>query len=422
MKVSALFADTGTGKTKIAIDLTMSRYEAGQIKKVLVFSPVSTKKNFRNEINKWCSNDSLIWKIVGHESMSSSDKTYMETLEWVDNETQIIVDESHLCKTPTARRSKRILNCCQKTSYKMIMTGTPTENVRDMYMQYALLSSLITDCRNWLQFEERFLIMGGYSGDEVIGYKNLDYLMGLIDPYTFQIRKEDCLRLPAKKSTLLICDLNYRQKELYEITKEKLLKEIEYEFITSTTLFRYLTILQQICCGFYRNHKTKEVEDIGSQKFELLNNTGYSDGQTIFFCKYLHEVESLIKFLGPEDFVTFTGQNPKERDRQKDQFTSGEKQYFVATMSSGGTGLNGLQGCQRIVFFSNSFRWTERKQCIGRIDRQGQTKEMQIFDTITESGIDHKIRQNLARKGNLADEIRKLLLDKTNLKKYVKDL
>jgi hypothetical protein len=149
MKVSALYADTGTMKSKIAIDLVQSRYEAGQIKKALVFLPVSTKKNFRNQITLWCSNPGIEWKLIGIESMSSSNRTVFEALNFADSETQVIIDESHMVKTPTAKRSKRIKMVCDKSSYKVVMTGTPvTENVHNLYMQYAMLSDLIIGVRN----------------------------------------------------------------------------------------------------------------------------------------------------------------------------------------------------------------------------------------------------------------------------------
>ncbi|MDP2060664.1 MAG: SNF2-related protein, partial [Flavobacteriaceae bacterium] len=199
MKVSALFADVGAMKSKIAIDLVISRYEAGQIKKVLVFLPVSTKKNFRDQIALWCSYPEIEWKLIGHESMGSSNKAVFEAIDYADSETQIIIDESHMIKGPLAKRSKRILMVCDQTSYKIVMTGTPvTDNVHNLYMQYAMLSYLIIGVRNWLKFEEKYLIMGGRNGDEIIGYKNIDHLMGLLEPYTYQISIEDHINLPAK--------------------------------------------------------------------------------------------------------------------------------------------------------------------------------------------------------------------------------
>lgn len=422
MKVSALFADTGTMKTKMSLDLAESRYRAGQIRKVLVCCPVSIKKNFQDEITKWHPNAQWECLIVGHESLSQSDRTYLHTLRWIDSETMVIVDESHFCKNPTAKRSKRILSLCEKTSFKVIMTGTPTENIRDIYMQFALLSPLITGCRSWIQFEEKYLIMGGYDGTEVIGYKNIDHLMGLIEPYTYQVKKEEVLDLPAKTEYALYCSLNADQRMRYEETRLSLMDEIEkWDEMPAHIIFRHLTIMQQICCGFFKL-PDGSYEDLGNPKLGKLEEVNYKEGQTVFFCKYIDEVQQLTQYLGADKCAVFTGQNRKERDHEKELFTSGTKQYFVSTMSTGGTGLNGLQHCSRLVFLSNSYKWRERKQCIGRIDRMGQENEMEIWDIQTETGMEHRISNNIKRKGNLAEEIRELLHDKTKLKQYVEGL
>ncbi len=422
MKVTALFADTGTGKTKVAVDLAVSRFEAGQIKKVQIFCPVSTKKNFRDEIEKWYKGSGLEWRITGLESMSSSDTEVLGALAFCDHETFIIIDESHNCKTPFAKRSKRIRACCEKASYKLLLTGTPAESVRDLYMQYCLLSELIIGEKNWLTFEEKYLVVD--ERGDVIAYKNVDHLMGLVEPYTYQIRKEDVLQLPDKRFKIISSYLNSTQSELYEQTKQELLERLEKfedEMVPATLIFQYFTYLQQISCGFIKD-PDGNISDLGNGKFYELHKTGYQDGQTIFFAKYLYEVDQLVGFLGRENCAIFTGTNPKERDAEKDMFTSGEKKYFVATMGAGGTGLNGLQHCNRVVFFSNTFKWIQRKQCIGRIDRQGQQKEMDIYDMRPECGIEYRILNNLARKGNLADEIKELLHDKTRLKKYLQEL
>lgn len=422
MKVSALFADTGTGKTKIAIDLAVSRFEAGQIKKVQIFCPVSTKRNFKNEIDKWCKCDGIEWRITGLETMSSSEIEVLRTLDYCDKDTMIIVDESHNCKTPFAKRSKRIKACCEKTSYKILLTGTPAESVKDMYMQYALLSDLIIGEKNWMDFEAKYLIVDD-RGD-IIGYKNVEHLMGLVEPYTYQIRKEDVLDLPDKKFVTVDCRLTRKQERIYEETKQELLDKLDkFEDCPApaTLIFLYFTKLQQISCGFLKD-ENGEIQNLGNGKFEELHRTNYAEGQTIFFTKYLYEIDLLINFLGRENCAVFTGENPAERDDEKDMFTRGERKYFVATMGSGGTGLNGLQHCNRIIFFSNSFKYIQRKQCIGRIDRQGQVNEMTIYDMRPNCGIEYRIQRNLARKGNLADEIKQMLHDKTQLKNYINEL
>lgn len=422
MKVSALFADTGTGKTKIAIDLCVSRYEAGQIRKVLVFGPVSTKRNFQKEIDKWCKDLPIEWRYVGSESMGSSDRVFLETLDWVDSETQIIVDESHMIKSPLAKRSKRIKSCTHKTSYKLVMTGTPvTENVHNLYMQYSILSDLIIGVSSWLKFEERYLIIGGRSGDEIIGYKNIDHLMGLIEPYTYQISAEDAIHLPSKEFHEHVCHLTREQEEFYSAEREALLEIIERDEVYATDIFQVFTRMQQIVSGYYLDRSGKK-HMLETTKLNMIEKIPLED-KTIFFCKYIFEVQQLIERLGKENCAVFTGENRKNRDNELDSFVSGNKRYFVATMQSGGTGLNGLQiASSRIVFVSNSFSYFQRKQSIGRIDRQGQTCKMHIHDLLTYSGIDDRIMKNLRRKGNLADEIKDLLKDKTKLKKYIQEL
>lgn len=423
MKVSALFADAGVGKSKPVINLCESRFEAGQINKVLVFCPVSTIQNFQEQIDLWCNCEDLQWKIVGIESMSASKILMFEAFNYVDSETQVIIDESHMVKSPFSKRAKRILYCASKTSFKVIMTGTPTEHLKDLYMQYAMLSDLIVECNNYYLFEKQFLILGGVYGDEVIGYKNMDYLMGLLEPYTFQIKMEDCLDIPAKSFSEIECQLTRRQQEYYDMQKESLIRLIARdEDVPLTTIFGYFTRMQQIACGFYKNSLTQEVEDLGTEKLRMLYQTSYQVGQTIFFCKYIYEVDLLVKFLGPERCAVFTGKNRKNRNQEKDQFQAGEKQYFVATMGTGGVGLNGLQGCNRVVFFSNSFRRIERKQSIARVERYGQTRRMYIWDVFTAAGIDSKIRKTVERKEDLATEIKELLHDRTRLKEYIEEL
>ncbi|MBP1637258.1 MAG: hypothetical protein H6Q18_47 [Bacteroidetes bacterium] len=421
MKVSALFGDVGTQKSKISIDLCVSRYEAGQIRKVLVFLPVTTKSNFQEQIDTWCNCSGLEWKLVGEESMGSSAKIFFETLRYVDSETQIIVDESHVVKNPIAKRSKRIKMVADKTSYKIVMTGTPvTENVHNLYMQYAILSDLIIGVGNWLKFEEKYLIVGGRSGTEVIGYKNLDHLMGLIEPYTYQI-DASVLKLPAKHQRELTCYLNEEQERRYLNEKENLLDLIQKENIRATDIFRIFTRMQQITSGYY-------VDDdgfnhlIGTEKLLLLKSVDLHK-KTVFFCKYLIEVDILVKELGAENCAIFTGKNRKERDKEKNAFVEGDKKYFVSTMQSGGTGLNGLQTVSNtVVFFSQSFSYFRMRQSIGRVDRPGQKEEMNILFFKTSAKIDDRIISCISRKRNLADEIKELINNKTKLKEYVQGL
>ena len=303
----------------------------------------------------------------------------------------------------------------------MVMTGTPvTENVHNIYMQYAVLSDAIIGVSNWLKFEEKYLIIGGRSGTEVIGYKNLDHLLSLIEPYTHQISK-DVLNLSPYRVNKHQCYMNDLQDALYEQEKSLLLDKIMQDDVHATDIFRTFIRMQQICSGFYVK-KNKEIMHIGTDKTELLEELDLSK-KTVFFCNFIFEVDLLIKILGKENCCEFTGRNPKTRYLEKDEFVNGEKKFFIATMKSGGTGLNGLEFvANSVVFFSNSFSYMTRQQSIGRVYRKGQTRTVNIHDFTSSSGIEDRIMRCLSRKEGLADEIKRLMEDRISLRKYVESL
>ncbi|MDR0510232.1 MAG: DEAD/DEAH box helicase [Rikenellaceae bacterium] len=420
MKVSACFGDTGVGKTKIATDLACSRFAAGRIDSVMVFCPLSTVDNFSREVELFCRENGLVWRYYGIESMSMSDRIYLEARHAVDNRTMIVIDESHMVKGAKAMRSRRIREICDRCSYKLIMSATPvTDNVHDLYMQYGMLSELILGCSSWEKFARKFLILGGWDGNQIVGYKNLEYLAGLIEPYTCQILRKDAMTLPPKEFLIMTCELTDEQQFHYRRLKKELLDAISasHDDMRPETIFLYFIRMQQVACGYLHDGK-EGARFLGTRKFELLERLGVGR-QTIFFCKYLFEVDILMNYLGRSKCAEFTGRNRRKRAGELCQFVAGNKPYFVATSSIGGTGLNGLQGCNRIVFFSNSFKYSERKQCIGRIDRKGQRRNMKIIDMITSTGIDARIMHNLARKRNMTDEILRLITNKAKLREYV---
>ena len=421
MKVGALFSDVGTGKTKIAIDLAISRFINGKISKVLVFCPVSTILNFQKEVYKFTNENGLIWEYIGIESMSSSIMAKQKAFQFADSETMIIIDESQLVKTPTAKRSESIYRVCQQCTYKLIMTGTPiADNVHDLYMQYSMLSHLIMQCNSWNEYQNNYVLYGGVTGNDIVGYKNLDYLTGLIEPYTIQIKKEDCLQLPNRLNYIYSCDLTEKQAEIYYQVKDELLELIDKGDYVSETIFAYLTKMQQITCGYYYDANGL-FNYIGTNKFEQINQIGLPE-RCVFFCKYLFEIDLIVNFLGIEKCAVFSGKNRKTRDHEKELFVKGEKQYFVATSSSGGTGLNGLQTSNIMFRFSRTFKYIEDQQTIGRIERPGQTRQMFVYDLVTNSGIDRKIQQNINRKSSLDQEIKAILNDKQKLREYFSSL
>lgn len=89
LKVGALFMEPGPGKTRAAYELVKS------VKSdfILWLTPFQTKENLLNEINK-CGGLEML-EIVGIETLSSSDRKYLDLFEKVNKRnTFLIVDET----------------------------------------------------------------------------------------------------------------------------------------------------------------------------------------------------------------------------------------------------------------------------------------------------------------------------------------
>ena len=81
LKVGAIFSETGTGKTKVALDLMASK--AHKVDYLLWICPFSIKHEIESEKEKW--HPELIFDVVGVESIGQSDRIYLQTMKKMEN-------------------------------------------------------------------------------------------------------------------------------------------------------------------------------------------------------------------------------------------------------------------------------------------------------------------------------------------------
>ena len=188
LKVGALFMQMGTGKTKVAIELI--NYNNCDL--LLYVAPFSTLKNIETELVKWEIKTS--YKLIGYETISSSDAKYLNLLKELENKKVFVVaDESIFIKNEETKRFKRLLNIRSKCEYALILNGTPiTKNEWDLYNQMYFLSPLIINM-NREQFLNTFFKKITYKkrGErEKTFYKfsevNAEQLHKMIEPYIFK--------------------------------------------------------------------------------------------------------------------------------------------------------------------------------------------------------------------------------------------
>ena len=148
-KSFAVFAEMGTGKTKIALDNACILYGKGSIDRLLVVAPKGTYMNWVDQeipvhVPDYIEKDVLAWKpnitekyelqlkairngenfklkifVMNVESLSTKKGCYHAKL-FLSGKSLMIVDESTTIKHPQAKRTKNILELSKEAPYKRI--------------------------------------------------------------------------------------------------------------------------------------------------------------------------------------------------------------------------------------------------------------------------------------------------------------
>lgn len=444
-RVGALFMDMGTGKTRTTIELAKIR--VNKIDKVVWFTPVSLKLSVAEEIRKHTDCEDIYvfdsrtnsrnlpkvrWYVVGIESMSSSNRVVAAVNQIIAERTMVVLDESSYIKGHNSKRTERLTFICARAKYRIILTGTPlSQGVVDLFAQMRFLSPKILGYSSFYSFAANHLEYSEKFPGMIVRAHNTEWLAAKINPYTYQIRKKDCVDLPEKLYSSEWFYMTYEQRCWYERLKDDFLMNVDPDDWDSYKLFQLFSGLQQVVCGFYNEkYKGKEVRhEFENDRIKVLAeiiNRLPADEQVIIWAKYLYDIKQICKVLKGKSFVLYTGkQNEKQKEQSKLAFQKGDAQFFVATPSSGGHGLT-LNEAGTVIFYNNSFKYSERLQAEDRCHRIGQDKNVHYIDMVCENSIDERIMNSISKKEStlhsFQQEVDNAQGDKDKLKELVRRL
>lgn len=185
---SALFADMGTGKTKIALDIAAYKYLKGEIDAVLILAPnnvhsqwlieqvpqhlavpykgliwSSQKKDgvlYNNMLEELLTPKMQKLKIfsVNIEALQTDSIISTLAIYMKHNKVFTIIDEATRIKTPTAKRSKTA-HRLNKYGQRIILTGTPmTKSPFGLWSMFEFLKHNFFDCNAYI-FQQRHGVM-----------------------------------------------------------------------------------------------------------------------------------------------------------------------------------------------------------------------------------------------------------------------
>lgn len=412
LKHGALFMEMGTGKTRVALEVANNRYNSYQIQGLLYLCPLSVATHIRSEMQQWeLQMPSLV---LGIESFSCGLKAYNLANKFIDNypDFMLIIDEAHLFKNTYNIRSSRVHDISVKSKYSLVLTGTPiTQNPADLYGIFAVLTpnQPLMGYSSWDKFQKAHLILGGYNGNQVVGYRNIDPLLSHISQWIYQITKSECLDLPPKTYQSRLISLGADQAKKYAEIKSELLSAYE-KTQNKNLILKMFTELQKVVSE--GNHKIDEVIAIKNSL----------QGRLVIWCKYTFEIDNLIASLTKLGHKCYRLDGliaNKYRAEILDSWRADTEGILIANLATGGLGIE-LTHANTAIYYSNSFKYAERIQSEDRFHRIGQVNKCTYIDLVTNTGIDSIITMCIGRKKNLADYIRDQI--QTNYEQWKKEI
>lgn len=339
----------------------------------------------------------------------------------------IIIDECHDYKNPNSIQTKSICELAKNIPYRIPMTGTLIGNSElDVFIP-CLLADPSVFGHSYYAF--RSCYFNGYKAGGFVKYTLKKWMKEefyhKLDGIKFSRRKIDCLELPPlMKYTISIEPTPHEAKLLRQLQSDLCGFLDSGDKITAASMMEQTIRLRQVCSAVHSTevgetfvHESSKLEWLLAKLEEILPSEGRTIEErapkviiwTTFRTTCMGVKQVLESRYNSPVAIIIGAQSEAERTKQVDLFKKNDKcKILVATMSSGGIGLN-LQEASYMIYFSKSYSQLEDTQSEARAYRMGSERHESI------------IRYDLVMKGTIEETIEKTLNAKKTIIQSIED-
>ena len=415
--------DMGLGKTVQALSFLQFYRDTHESLKAIVVCPTTLMFNWENEIKKFTPD---LTYHIHHGGDRGRNKevfnaynviitTYGTLRSDIKLLTEmhfdyVILDESQAIKNPQSKVTRAAGLLVSKN--RLCLSGTPLQNnTFDIYAQMNFLNPGMLGSVEY--FRNEFATPIDKFGEQ----DRKEHLKKLLYPFILRRTKEQVAKdLPEKTETILFCEMQAEQREIYEAFRNdyrnKILGVINEQGIerSQLTILQGLMKLRQICDSpaimnepeKYPNHSIK-LEEIAREITENISNH-----KALVFSQFLGMlalIKDKLKTL-EVPFEYFDGSTPAhEREKAINRFQSDDTcRAFLISLKAGGVGLN-LTAADYVYIVDPWWNPAVEQQAIDRTHRIGQTKNIFAYRMICKDTIEDKILQLQEKKRSLARDL-----------------
>lgn len=416
----ALFLEMGTGKTIISLFRILDLLRSGKIENALVVAPKSALGAWERDIEKF---DELDRDMLRDSiTLINYDKVWRGDAKspYYKKYGCIVLDEAHLIKNRTSRRSKFLLKLACMSDYRYILTGSPIANGQleniwslfaflDPYMNRGYVYSRIFG-GSYKVFQDRYCILNMYHKPS--SYIHVKELQDIINEHSYRIKKAECLDLPEKLPDEII-KVDLAEKTLYK--KLAMTSAIlEYEILASNPLSR-LVKLRQLSSGYLTVKKPNEdgiyqdeLLEFKCEKLNILQELleGYDDDKKlVIFAEFKYSIKKISELLNKLKikYVTLDGEQKDKTIWRKFQ-TDKSIRVIVCQYQTANAGID-LFASDTIIYYEPTLRSSVLEQSRDRIHRSGQKNKCSYIHLLTRGTVEVDIYRALSGYADFSDKL-----------------
>lgn len=415
----------GLGKTKQAIDIMDYKKSIGDLTHVLVICGVNgLKYNWQDEIVKHSRNNCQVIDGTAKQKMDKLDSYWMFTYNIINIESirlkiekdefgiernanpildkiislcnsgkiqGIILDEFHKVNNHRSQqgRALKLLDC----QYKLALSGTPI--TKAIEKSWNILNWFGYEKASYWNFVKQYCVLGGFSGWETVGYKNLDEMHERFDKYQIR-RTKDILSLPPKTHQTNYIEMTREEQSQYNLIKRGLIADMESGEVDQVS--PAVAVLKlRLFTDLVKVRALKEtIEELNENSQPCVVFSCYKEG--LYRLKdELHEYNPLL----------LTGDIISQQEKQsviKSFQEKGKSNVLAGTIQALGTGYT-LTRAQYVLFLNKSWTITDNEQAEDRCHRRGTTGNVTVISYIVKDSVDEKVEEILANDKVYIDRI-----------------
>lgn len=341
----------------------------------------------------------------------------------------LVMDEMHKLKNHRSQFHEKTRALSLKCDRLIGLTATPIKNkLMEMWSLFRVIQPKlfpkITHFQNQFCITKMIRVPGGRQVPIVIGYKNLDEFVRLIEPFYLSRKKYEVEKeLPQLLLHEVECELSSEQEELYDMAESGLMAVdtgiTTDDFNENSEILKSMTLCQQAVNApqLILDNEGNPFEG-GSSKIDALLDLfqNEAEGQKMIIFSRFEKMISLVEGVLNKNKIKCTRITGKEKDsklRQKNRelFQDPKSGVNVILVTTAGSESLNLQAAEHFCFLDHPWSEGDLVQLIGRMVRIGSSYATVVAHHFLarrrngEKTIDHHVLKALRSKMSLADKV-----------------